>query len=499
MNALILILIPAGAGVLAWLAGQEDGRWSRLITITGFLVTALWAIVTAMQPATPFFGAGNGTWFSALNAAWIPRFGIHLQLGLDGLSVTMILLSLFLGLVATAVSEREIGSRKGLYYANLNWTMAGMIGVFLALDLFLFFLFWELMLIPMFLLIAIWGREQRRAASLRFFIYTQAGGLLLLISIIVLALGYYQHTGSLSFSLFSLKSAGLPPMLAYWAMLGMLAGLAVKIPAVPLHNWQPSTYAQAPAPVAILLGGAMAKTGAYALIRFLHPLFPHATAEFAPIGMAIGVAGILYGGFMAYAQSDFRRIIAYSSIGHMGYVILGLFAWTQLALQGTVIQMVAHGLTIGGLFVLVAALNSRIGSTDLSRLGGIWHNAPRLGAMGLVFALASLGLPGLANFLGEFVVLLGSYKVSYVLTAIAILGLIVSVIYATMWMHRIFQGPRRADIDILDGNGQEMAVLGAIVILLLWLGMYPQPLFHTVGPALQVLRHLAGATVPASV
>jgi NADH-quinone oxidoreductase subunit M len=493
MNTLILILIPAGVGVLAGFAGRASATLARLLTFAGLLAAAILAIVTAIGPAKALFGSGNGHWFAAVQAGWVPRLGIHLQLGLDGLSLTLILLTLFLGMVATVMAGREIRSRWGLFYANMNWTLAGMIGVFLALDLFEFFLFWELMLIPMFLLIAVWGREGRKKAALRFFIFTQAGSMVLIISIIALAMGYFHKTGTLSFSLFDLKAAGLPPTVAFWAMLAMLVGLAVKMPVVPLHNWQPAAYAQAPAVVALLLGGAMAKTGAYALIRFLHPLFPHATDAFAPVGMAFAVATILYGGFLTYAQSDFRRIIAYSSISHMGYILLGLFAWTQLALQGAVMQMVAHGLTVGGLFVLAAALHARMGTSDIYRMKGLWYSVPRLGGMGLVFALASMGLPGLANFIGEFLVLLGTFPVSYPAVAFGVLGVVVSVIYALMWMHRIYQGPQRSDLNLLDGSGREMAVMGAIVLLILWLGLYPQPLFHAVGPALDTLRHLAGA------
>jgi len=260
---------------------------------------------------------------------------------------------------------------------------------------------------------------------------------------------------------------------------------AVKLPVVPLHTWLPDAHTEAPTAGSVVLAGLLLKTGAYGMIRFLFPLFPDACHLFAPIAMVLGVVGILYGAIQAFGQTDAKRLVAYTSVSHLGFVLLGIFAWNPLALQGAVMQMLAHGLSTGALFVLVGALQDRLHTRDLSRLGGLWPMVPRFGSIALFFVMASLGLPGLGNFIGEFLVLLGSYQVSPVLTAVATVGLILGTVYALWFMQRMFFGKPRESWKLSDLRTHEVVVLAAMVIAVLWLGLFPMHVLGTSGPALK--------------
>jgi NADH-quinone oxidoreductase subunit M len=346
-------------------------------------------------------------------------------------------------------------------------------GVFLALDLFLFFFFWEVMLVPMYLLIALWGHEQRRYAAFKFFLFTQAGSLVLLAAIIALALLHAKQTGRPSFDYVALKGTALAPQTAWWLMLGFFAGFAVKLPAFPFHPWLPDAHTEAPTGGSVILAGLLLKTGAYGLIRFTVPLFPYAAIEFAPIAIALGVAGILYGGILAFAQTDFKRLVAYSSISHLGFALVGIFAMTDLALQGAVFQLVAHGLSAGALFMLAGALQERLHTRDMRSMGGLWGAMPRLAALALFFAVASLGLPGLANFVGEFLVLFGTYP-SYVWAAVlAALGLVVAAVYSLALLQRSLFGPLSRNGALMDLSFAGFGTLMVLATLLVGLGLYP--------------------------
>ena len=318
----------------------------------------------------------------------------------------LILLTLGLGVMSVIASWSEITERVGFFHFNLMLTLAGVIGVFLALDLFLFFFFWELMLVPMYFLIAVWGHERRIYAAIKFFLFTQGSGLLMFAAIVALALINYRQTGTLTFDYFALAKTQLGSTTQMWLMLGFFIAFAVKLPVVPFHTWLADAHTEAPTAGSVILAGLLLKTGAYGLLRFAVPLFPAASATFAPVAMTLGVIGILYGAMLAFAQDDMKRLVAYTSISHLGFVLLGIYAGNALALQGAIVQMLAHGLSTGALFILVGALQERLHTRDMRQLGGLWSTAPRIGAIGLFFAIASLGLPGLGNFVGEFLVLL---------------------------------------------------------------------------------------------
>jgi NADH-quinone oxidoreductase subunit M len=287
----------------------------------------------------------------------------------------------------------------------------------------------------------------------------------------------------------------MAPGKAMWLMLGFFVAFAVKLPMVPLHTWLADAHTEAPTAGSVILAGLLLKTGAYGLLRFVVPLFPGAAREFAPIAMTLAVAGILYGAVLAFGQTDVKRLVAYTSISHLGFVLLGVFSWNELALQGAVVTMICHGISTGALFIIAGALQERMQTRELDRMGGLWATIPRLSGAGLFFALASLGLPGLGDFVGEFLVLVGAYRVSPVLTALAAAGVFAATLYALRLVQRVFHGPNTHGWVLADLDRRETVMLASMMALLLWLGLYPQPVLDTFSPSMNNLQHLAARIV----
>ena len=468
-----LIFLPIVGGTLAWISGRlhrDAPRWISLATLLCMLAITL-----------DLWAEGRGApWLAQTYWRWIPQLGIAFRLDLDGLSLSLILLTIGLGLASVGASWKEITSRVGLFHLNLLLTLAGVIGVFLALDLFLFFFFWELMLVPMSFIIALWGHERRIYAAIKFFIFTQGSGLLMLVTILALVFSHWRATDVFTFDYFDLLGTPIDARIAWWIMLGFFVAFAVKLPSFPFHSWLPDAHTEAPTAGSVILAGVLLKTGAYGLLRFVVPLFPAAALRaFAPAAMLLGVVSILYGAVLAFAQDDMKRLVAYSSISHMGFVLLGVFAWTDLALQGVVVQMIAHGISTGALFILVGLLQERIHTRDMRLMGGLAAQIPRFGALTLVFAIATLGLPGFGNFIGEFLVLLGAFPVNRWLTILAAVGLVTAVVYALILVQRSLHGPPSGDRVLPDLSARETAILAVMMVAILWLGVYPQPLMDT--------------------
>jgi NADH-quinone oxidoreductase subunit M len=479
MILLWLIVILLVGGALAWLAARWSALASRWISLAAvgadFVLTlSLWARYSSEVTL-----AGQSEWFEQVNWLWIPDFGIRFHLAMDGLSLLLVLLTMFLGIASVLVSWREIRDGVGFFHFNLLWILAGIVGVFLALDLFLFYFAWELMLVPMYFLIAIWGHERRAYAAVKFFLFTQLSGLLMLIAILALCFAHHQTSGTYSFEYTDLVGTPLAPHAAILIMLGFFAAFAVKLPMFPLHTWLPDAHTEAPTAGSIILAGLLLKTGAYGLLRFVMPLFPGAAREFAPVAMTLAVIGILYGAILAFAQTDLKRLVAYTSISHLGFVLLGIFAANPLALQGALLTIICHGISTGALFVVAGVLQERLHTREMYRMGGLWSTAPRLGGVGLFFVLASLGLPGLGDFVGEFLVLLGTYQVSVPLTVVAAVGVLGSTFYGLKLVQRIFHGPNVHGLRVPDLAVREAIVLGPMMASLLWLGLYPQPVLDT--------------------
>ncbi len=481
MLMVLLIAVPLAGGLLCLAAGDRRPAFVRGLALLTMLVDA--ALVVALW----LTARGGGRWLAELDRAWFPSLGVHFHLALDGLSALMVALTALLGILSVLAGWAEIRERVAFYHFNLLWILAGIMGVFLAVDLFLFYFFWELMLVPMYLLIAIWGHENRTYASIKFFLFTQAGGLLMLVSILGLALLHRQATGALSFAYSDLLALDVPAGMRMWLMLGFFVAFAVKLPAVPLHTWLPDAHTEAPTAGSVILAGLLLKTGAYGLLRFAVPLFPRAAADWAPVAVILGVAGIIYGSVLAYGQRDLKRLVAYTSVAHLGFVLLGIYSFNQLALQGAIFQMLAHGLSTGGLFALVGMVQERTGTRDLNDLGGLWETVPRLGGVGMVLAMASLGLPGLANFVAEFLILVGAWAVWPGWTILATIGLVLAAVYSLRIVQAALQGPNRAEWKLADLGAREWALMAVVILVLVWLGLGPQPVLDAARP---VIEHL---------
>jgi len=488
-----LIALPVVGGFLCWQGERINRGVPRWIAFFSMLGAFLLSLYIWWQGGFSLQTAGvEGRWHYEVMWPWIPTLGISFHLGLDGLSLLLVILTGGLGLAAVVCSWREIQRHVGFFYLNLLWNLGGVIGIFLALDLFLFFFFWELMIIPMYFLIALWGHaaEQeggkesrgRIYAANKFFLFTQTSGLLLLISILSLVFMHYFSTGTLSFDYDILLHSGIPmePEWEMLVMLGFFVAFAVKLPVVPFHSWLPDAHAQAPTAGSVDLAGILLKTAAYGLLRFALPLFPHASQQFAPIAMTLGVIGIFYGAIMACAQTDIKRLVAYSSVSHMGFILIGIYAGTLISLQGVVVQMLAHGISAGALFIVCGEMYERLHTRDLRKMGGLWSRMAWLPAISLFFAAASLGLPGLGNFVGEFLILLGSYSSAPWLVSIASAGLILAVVYSLWMIQKAFYGVSTKHASgehstLLPLTLRERGLLLILMIALLALGVYPQP------------------------
>jgi NADH-quinone oxidoreductase subunit M len=498
---MIMVLVIATlfiGGLGAWLIEGWNKDLPRWISIGSCAVASLLLANLYFSPTSQelLIVGVSSTWYEHISVPWIPRFGISFTLAIDGLSLLMVSLTLFLGFIAILSSWDEIEQRQGFFQFNLLWTLAGVVGVFVALDLFLFFFFWEVMLIPMYLLIAIWGHENKAYAAMKFFLFTQVSGLIMLVAILTLVLGVAGAGSPLTFNYLDLLGHNLDKDLSFWVMCGFFIAFVVKLPGFPFHTWLPDAHTQAPTAASVLLAGILLKTGAYGLIRFTVPLFPEAAASIANVAMALGAISIVYGALLAFAQTDFKRLVAYSSVSHMGFVLIGVFAWTELTLQGSVMQMVAHGLSTAALFMIAGALQQRLHTRDMTKMGGLWQSAPRMGAIAMFFIVASLGMPGLGNFVGEFLILLGAFSVNKTITVVATMGLVTGAVYALIAMQRVFQGPTSAtpsakgSLNIKDFASREMIAMIPMMIGLTWIGIYPQPVFDLVDPVLASLHEL---------
>jgi NADH-quinone oxidoreductase subunit M len=496
MTLVWLILIPIIGGLLSWRSERMTiaaPRWIALVSMLIALALSLWVWATN---DFSFAGAGFSTvpgapnWTIEFRAAWIPALGASFHLGLDGLSMLLIVLTNLLGVIAVLASWRDIDRDPGFFHLNLLWNLGGVIGVFLALDLLLFFFLWEVMLVPIYMLIALWGADApngktRAYTAMKFFIYTQSSGLLMLVSILALAYVHYDVTGIVTFDYHDLLGTPMSASVEWLLMLGFFLAFAVKMPMVPLHGWLPDAHTNAPVGGAVDLAALLLKTAAYGLLRFGIPLFPHASAEIAPIAMWLGVVGVVYGAVIAFAQTDIKRLVAYTGVSHMGFVVIGIYAGGETALTGVVVLMIAHGLSAGALFILCGEIQERLQTRDLREMGGLWTRLRFLPPFLLFFALATLGLPGLGNFVGEFLILAGTFAVAPWVVVVASLGLIMAVVYALVMVQRALQGPLHgavadAAVKFADLDKRELTMMFTLIALLVGLGLYPQPVIDAV-------------------
>ena len=427
------------------------------------------------------FDQKNGTFQLTQKFLWIENLNISYNVGIDGISLLLVLLTTFLTPLTLISSWNGITKKVKEFTFFMLMLEVGMIGVFISLDMFLFYIFWEAMLIPMYFIIGIWGGEQRIYASVKFFIYTMFGSLLMLVAIIWLAVYSSAPLGRFTSDLVELYKIGpmVPREVQNYMFLAFAFSFAIKVPLFPLHTWLPDAHVQAPTAGSVILAGVLLKMGTYGLVRFCLPLFPQAAVYFAPFISVLAVIGIIYGALVAMVQKDMKKLVAYSSVSHLGFVVLGIFALTQEAVQGAVIQMINHGLSTGALFLLVGMIYERTHTREISEYGGIAKLVPFFSFALLFASLSSIGLPGLNGFIGEFLILLGSFKSpvlnNWGFTIFAASGVIFAAVYM-LWMYQrvVFGEVKNHKLEALtDLNTREMLVLLPVFIFIVWIGFYP--------------------------
>jgi NADH-quinone oxidoreductase subunit M len=476
----LLIFLPLAGSLLVcacWRSAAVAKTLALGFAVAEFALSA-WVWMASSLGQLPGAPAG---FFLFEDAAWVERFGIRYSLGMDGISLVMVILSTFITVIALLVSWKGIQERTALFFALLLAMETGILGVFLSLDLFLFYLFWEAMLIPMFFLIGIWGHGRRIYSAVKFFLYTFLGSLLMLVAIISLYLMHGGQTGSYTFSLTQLIGTQVPNGTGLWLYAAFLLAFAIKFPLFPLHTWLPDAHTDAPTAGSVILASLLLKTGAYSLIRFGYPLFPEAARAFTPLLYTSAVIGIGYGAWVAFAQTDMKRLVAYSSVSHMGFVALGIASWSPVALSGALMQMVNHGITTGALFAIVGMLDERTHSREIDTYGGIWGKVPLLAFFFLFFNMASAGLPGLNNFIGEFLVLVGTFRVSPAAAGGAFVGIVLTLVYTVRLVQGILFGKENKPLALSDLTRREGALLGILAVVAVYLGVHP-------GPVLDLLK-----------
>ena len=492
-NLSLLAFLPL-AGVLCLLPVWQRQEWARRVALGfGLAELALAGWLTSEVAATRLVpGTRLPGFFLLEDLPWIARLGARYTLGMDSISLLMVLLTAFVTVVGMVVSWRAVRERASLHYALLLVMETGIMGVFLSLDLFLFYLFWEVMLVPMFFLIGIWGHGRRIYSAVKFFLYTLAGSLLMLLAIIAIYLLHGSQTGNYSFGLATLVGTRLPEGWGIWLFAAFLLAFAIKFPLFPLHTWLPDAHTDAPTAGSVILAGLLLKTGAYGLIRFGYPLFPDAAKTLTPLLITVAVIGIIYASWVAFAQTDMKRLVAYSSVGHMGFVALGIAAWTPVALSGALLQMVNHGVTTAALFAVVGMLDERTGTREVAAYGGLWGKVPALSFLFLFFAMASAGLPGLNNFVGEFLILTGTFRVQQLAAVLAFLGIVLPLAYTVKLVQELLFLEERRPLPLTDLTLREGGILACMAVIDLYLGLHPKPLLDLLNVPVALLTGQPG-------
>ena len=492
-----LLVIPlVGAVIVMMLPVRDPAALDGGVESPAARQVALWFFVLEFLVSLGLwwsFDPADTGWQASIDASWIPTWGVRFTLGVDGIALMMVLLTTFIMPLSALGSWTSIRTKVRSYYALLLILTTGMIGVFLARDLFLFYVMWEVMLVPMYFIIGIWGGERRIYASIKFFLYTFLPSLLMLVAIVYLGLHLRTASGTPDFSYDHLLAAsgGVPEKAALWLFAAFFLAFAVKVPMFPFHTWLPDAHVEAPTAGSVILAGIMLKMGTFGFLRFSLPLFPGASMNptIRMVILILAVIGIMYGALVAMVQPDFKKLVAYSSVSHLGFVMLGIFALTLQSVQGALMVMINHGISTGALFLLVGIIYERRHSRLIESYGGIARVVPMFAAILTFVSLSSIGLPGTNGFVGEFLVLVGSFRTYPALTVIAATGVIFAAVYLLWALQRILFNPldKAENTRLPDLNRRELALLVPIIAVIIWLGVYPAPVLRRMEASSQLL------------
>ncbi len=480
--SLIVYLPLAGSIVLIFMSKNDHKK--IMYAAFGFSIATMLISFLLL----PGFDSSSAEMQFGEKASWIPTLGVEYLAGIDGISLLLILMTTILTAIAVVSSFTAIHERVKEYYIAILFLETGMIGVFISLDFFLFYIFWEIMLVPMYFLIGIWGGGRRLYSAIKFFLYTLFGSLFMLLGILAV---YFLNanpeygTGQYTFSLLELQKLNLPLSFQIWLFLAFFLGFAVKVPMFPFHTWLPDAHTDAPTAGSVLLAGIMLKMGTYGFVRFCLPLFPAGSHYFMPMMMGLAMVGIVYGALVALAQKDIKRLVAYSSVSHLGFVMLGMFALNSQGITGSILQMINHGISTGALFLIVGMVYERRHTRLIQDFGGLSYRMPIFAAVFAITLFSSIGLPGLNGFVGEFLILVGAFQSNKIYAGIAMLGIILGAAYMLWLFQRMMFGPldKPENQNIADMNRREIAYMAPLIVFMFWIGLYPKPFIRILEPA----------------